>query len=91
MVLTGRDENAGRAAAAMLGEHGAVYTGDAIDPRHATAAIALALEKFGTFNGLFFYAHLCGRQGRHHRIYVVCRGMLCRQQHPTQRHCAGPY
>lgn len=61
VVLTGRDENSGRAAAAMLGKHAVVYTGDAIDPGHATAAIALAVEKFGSFNGLY---HVAGGSGR---------------------------
>ncbi len=61
VVLTGRDENSARAAAGNLGEGAAVYTGDAVDPGHATTAIALALEKFGAFSGLY---HVAGGSGR---------------------------
>ncbi len=61
VVLTGRDENSARAAAETLGERAAVHTGDAADPGHAPAAITLALEKFGTFNGLY---HVAGGSGR---------------------------
>ncbi|HRP03764.1 MAG TPA: SDR family oxidoreductase [Opitutaceae bacterium] len=61
VVLTGRDENSARAAADSLGDRAAVHTGDAVDPGHAMAAIAIALEKFGTFSGLY---HVAGGSGR---------------------------
>ncbi len=61
VVLTGRDENSARAAADTLGDRAAIHTGDAADPEHAPAAIALAIEKFGAFNGLY---HVAGGSGR---------------------------
>jgi len=43
-VLTGCDENSGRSAQALPGEAAAIFTGDAVDSRHAPSAIALARE-----------------------------------------------
>ena len=61
VVVTGRNSESVRAAAAALGPTGAALAGDATDSAHAPAAIALALERFGGFHGLY---HVAGGSGR---------------------------
>lgn len=61
VVLTGRDDNSARSVQALLGDAAATFTGDAVDPKHAPSAIALAREKFGSFDGLY---HVAGGSGR---------------------------
>lgn len=61
VVVTGRKVDTAAAAAAVLGGRAAVFTGDATDATHAPAAIALALERFGGFDGLY---HVAGGSGR---------------------------
>jgi NAD(P)-dependent dehydrogenase (short-subunit alcohol dehydrogenase family) len=61
VVVTGRNPTSATAAAAALGGACATLTGDAVDPAHAPAAIALARERFGGFHGLY---HVAGGSGR---------------------------
>lgn len=61
VVVTGRDPGSGAAATATLGAASAAFTGNAIDPAHAPAAIALAHERFGRFDALY---HVAGGSGR---------------------------
>jgi NAD(P)-dependent dehydrogenase (short-subunit alcohol dehydrogenase family) len=61
VVVTGRNPKSLRTAARALRRHGATLPGDATDPAHAPAAIALARERFGGFHGLF---HVAGGSGR---------------------------
>jgi NAD(P)-dependent dehydrogenase (short-subunit alcohol dehydrogenase family) len=61
VVVTGRNSENARAAAAELGPAGASHAGDAADPAHAPAAIALARGRFGGFHGLY---HVAGGSGR---------------------------
>jgi NAD(P)-dependent dehydrogenase (short-subunit alcohol dehydrogenase family) len=61
IVITGRNPESSTAALASLGERAAAITGDAIEPDHAGRAIALAVERFGGFHGLF---HVAGGSGR---------------------------
>jgi NAD(P)-dependent dehydrogenase (short-subunit alcohol dehydrogenase family) len=61
VVVTGRNPESVRAAAMVLGPAGAALAGDATNPAHAPAAIALALEHFGGFHGLY---HVAGGSGR---------------------------
>jgi NAD(P)-dependent dehydrogenase (short-subunit alcohol dehydrogenase family) len=61
VVVTGRNPDSIRAATMVLGPGGAALVGDATDPAHAPAAIALALERFGGFHGLY---HVAGGSGR---------------------------
>lgn len=61
VVVTGRNPANVQAAAAALGARGAACAGDAIDPAHAPAAIALARERFGGFDALY---HVAGGSGR---------------------------
>ncbi len=61
VVITGRNAGSVTDAAAALGVAGAALAGDAIDPGHAPAAIALARERFGGFHGLY---HGAGGSGR---------------------------
>lgn len=61
VVVTGRDAAGAQAALAELGAAAATQLGDATDPAHAPAAVALALERFGGFDGLY---HVAGGSGR---------------------------
>jgi len=61
VVVTGRDAQNATAAIAGLGRAGVAHVGDATDPAHAPAAIALAVERFGGFHGLY---HVAGGSGR---------------------------
>jgi NAD(P)-dependent dehydrogenase (short-subunit alcohol dehydrogenase family) len=61
VVITGRNPENSASAVAALGERAAALTGDAIEPDHADQAIALAVEKFGGFHGLY---HVAGGSGR---------------------------
>ena len=61
VVVTGRNADNVAAAAVALGPAGAALAGDAIDPAHAPAAIALARGRFGGFHGLY---HVAGGSGR---------------------------
>jgi NAD(P)-dependent dehydrogenase (short-subunit alcohol dehydrogenase family) len=61
VVVTGRDSSSAAAAVAELGEQGTAWVGDAIDPAHAPAAIALAIDRFGRFDALY---HVAGGSGR---------------------------
>ncbi len=61
VVVTGRSPATAAEAGRALGAGAVVLTGDATDPAHAPAAIALALERFGRFDGLY---HVAGGSGR---------------------------
>ncbi|MFM9081715.1 MAG: SDR family NAD(P)-dependent oxidoreductase, partial [Opitutaceae bacterium] len=61
VVITGRNRESLAAAARELGEGVATLGGDATDPTHAPAAIALAEERFGGFHALY---HVAGGSGR---------------------------
>lgn len=63
VVVTGRDRVSGDAALTALGgsARAALLAGDAIDPAHAPAAIALAQERFQGFDALY---HVAGGSGR---------------------------
>ena len=61
VVITGRNPDTASAAATELGAPSATLVGDATDSAHAPAAIALALERFGCFDGLY---HVAGGSGR---------------------------
>ena len=61
VVITGRKAASLAAAAQELGSDVATLAGDATDPAHAPAAIALAKERFGGFNALY---HVAGGSGR---------------------------
>lgn len=61
VVITGRNPANLSAAAASLGAACAAIGGDATDPTHAPAAIALARERFGGFHALY---HVAGGSGR---------------------------
>jgi NAD(P)-dependent dehydrogenase (short-subunit alcohol dehydrogenase family) len=61
VVITGRKAESLAAAARELGAGVATLAGDATDPAHAPAAIALAKERFGGFNALY---HVAGGSGR---------------------------
>jgi NAD(P)-dependent dehydrogenase (short-subunit alcohol dehydrogenase family) len=61
VVITGRNPDTAAAAAGELGAQAAKLCGDATDSVHAPAAIALALERFGRFDGLY---HVAGGSGR---------------------------
>ena len=61
VVVTGRDAGSASAATASLGGSSAAHVGNATDPAHAPGAIALALERFGGFHGLY---HVAGGSGR---------------------------
>jgi NAD(P)-dependent dehydrogenase (short-subunit alcohol dehydrogenase family) len=61
VVVTGRDAGSAQAAIASLGAASAAQVGNATDPVHAPDAIALALERFGGFHGLY---HVAGGSGR---------------------------
>lgn len=61
VVVVGRDAEQARAAEAELGTRCRAMAADATDPDTAPAAIALALEAFGAFHGLY---HVAGGSGR---------------------------
>lgn len=61
VVITGRKPESADAAIAGLGERAAAVTGDAISPDHADRAIAIAISRFGGFDGLY---HVAGGSGR---------------------------
>lgn len=61
VVITGRNPTSMASALESLGSRAAALAGDAIDPTHAPAAIALAVEKFGRFDALY---HVAGGSGR---------------------------
>lgn len=62
VVVTGRDRASGETAVAALGPaRAALLTGNAVDPTHAPAAIALAHERFRGFDALY---HVAGGSGR---------------------------
>lgn len=62
VVVTGRDADHANSAVAALGAQvAAAQIGNATDPAHAPAAIALALESFGRFDALY---HVAGGSGR---------------------------
>jgi NAD(P)-dependent dehydrogenase (short-subunit alcohol dehydrogenase family) len=61
VIVTGRNPESASTALAELGSSAAAYTGDATAGEHAPAAIGLALEKFGRFDGLY---HVAGGSGR---------------------------
>jgi NAD(P)-dependent dehydrogenase (short-subunit alcohol dehydrogenase family) len=61
VVITGRNPESADAAVAELGERAAAVTGDATSPDHADRAIAMAVSRFGGFDGLY---HVAGGSGR---------------------------
>lgn len=61
VVITGRNADSASSAASELGERAAAFTGDASFPDHADQAIAMALSRFGGFDGLY---HVAGGSGR---------------------------
>jgi len=61
VVITGRNPESLARALAELGEKAAGLSGDAMDPDHAAAAVALAVARFGRFDGLY---HVAGGSGR---------------------------
>ena len=61
VVVVGRNPASAAEAAADLGDAAAALPGDASDPQTAPQAIALALERFGGFHGLY---HVAGGSGR---------------------------
>lgn len=61
VVVTGRNKESAEFAVAALGARVRALTGDACSPAHAEKAIALAVETFGGFQGLY---HVAGGSGR---------------------------
>lgn len=61
VVVVGRDAEKVRAAEVELGASAAGLVGDAMQPDTAARAIALAVERFGGFHGLY---HVAGGSGR---------------------------
>lgn len=62
VVVTGRDADHANSAVTTLGATvAAAQVGNATDPAHAPAAIALARERFGRFDALY---HVAGGSGR---------------------------
>jgi NAD(P)-dependent dehydrogenase (short-subunit alcohol dehydrogenase family) len=61
VVITGRSPESAAVAGKELGNAAATLVGDAQDPAHAPAAIALAGDRFGGFHGLY---HVAGGSGR---------------------------
>jgi len=61
LVLIGRNPESASSAAEELGDSVRALVGDAIDPKTATDAIALAVTTFGSFDGLY---HVAGGSGR---------------------------
>jgi len=63
IVAVGRQRDKVAAVEAELGQHCVGCVADATDPASATAAIEIALERFGGFHGLY---HVAGGSGRRH-------------------------
>jgi NAD(P)-dependent dehydrogenase (short-subunit alcohol dehydrogenase family) len=61
VVAVGRNPDSVASAARELGEAASVFTADAADPATAPAAIARAIDTFGTFSALY---HVAGGSGR---------------------------
>jgi NAD(P)-dependent dehydrogenase (short-subunit alcohol dehydrogenase family) len=61
VVVTGRKRESAEDALTALGNRARAVTGDATAPGHAPEAIAMALEAFGGFHGLY---HVAGGSGR---------------------------
>src|SRR5687768_7298940 len=61
VVAVGRHPETAQLAQEELGSSGLVLTGDATNEDTATHAIALCLEKWGRFDGLY---HVAGGSGR---------------------------
>ncbi|MFI5131337.1 MAG: SDR family NAD(P)-dependent oxidoreductase [Chitinophagales bacterium] len=61
VVVVGRNKDSVGSAGNELGKNAHAVSADAIDPRTATNAIDLCLEKFGGFDGLY---HVAGGSGR---------------------------
>lgn len=56
VVVTGRNPDSAADALQSLGAQARAITGDACDSGHAPEAIALAIEAFGRFDGLYHVA-----------------------------------
>lgn len=61
VAVVGRSAETAAHAAALLGSDALVLTGDAASPETAERAIQAALERFGSFHGLY---HVAGGSGR---------------------------
>ncbi len=61
VVVVGRNPESCKQAETELGNSSAAFAGDASDPETAEKAIALCMEKFGSFDGLY---HVAGGSGR---------------------------
>lgn len=61
VIVVGRNADSVRTAKTALGQKAEAITGDATDPLTATKAIALCLDRFGSFDGLY---HVAGGSGR---------------------------
>jgi NAD(P)-dependent dehydrogenase (short-subunit alcohol dehydrogenase family) len=61
VIIVGRNADNARAALAALGAHARMLVGDAADPAIAPKAIAMGIETFGGFHGLY---HIAGGSGR---------------------------
>src|SRR5258706_8929311 len=61
VVVVGRNDESGRKARTELGENSIALAGDATHPEIAEKAIATAMERFGSFDGLY---HVAGGSGR---------------------------
>lgn len=61
VVVVGRNDESGRKARVELGENSAALAGDATHPETAEKAIATAMDRFGSFDGLY---HVAGGSGR---------------------------
>src|ERR1051325_5776650 len=61
VVVVGRNDENGRKARVELGENCVALAGDATHPEVAEKAIATAMERFASFDGLY---HVAGGSGR---------------------------
>jgi NAD(P)-dependent dehydrogenase (short-subunit alcohol dehydrogenase family) len=61
VIVVGRNDENGRKARAEIGESCVALPGDATHPEIAEKAIATAVERFGSFDGLY---HVAGGSGR---------------------------
>ncbi len=61
VIVTGRNPDSAAAAIKALGESALAVTGDASGPTHAVEAVALCLDRFDSFDGLY---HVAGGSGR---------------------------
>ena len=61
VVIVGRNDESGRKARAELGESCVALAGDATHPETTEKAITTAMERFGSFDGLY---HVAGGSGR---------------------------